>query len=374
MPEKIVYIVAPGGAVGGGMGRVKDYILQSPLAQAGPCRFLPLVTRDERGAGFSLLLLMRAILLIWWARITGRLAFVHVNFGDKGSAARKGLIILACKIAGAPCLLHLHAAELVEFYAAGSPLRRFALRLPFRLASSIVVLGQLWRDWLIRDLGIDPARIDVLYNGVPVTPSPRDFRQQPDAPRQIMFLGLLSERKGISDFLAALAALPAGAPAWRAVVAGNGDIEGYRNKAAALGIGDRVEFTGWVGQAEVRQWLRAVDMMVLPSYHEGLPLVILEALGCGTPVITTPIGAIPEVLVDKRDVLLVTPGDRPAIAAAMLSLLEDREAQQALSDRGLERFCQRFTIEAFLADLGDIYNRRFGLAFAAPARLAERVA
>ena len=368
---KTIFIVAPGGAVGGGMGRVKDYILQSDAAKAGPFRFAALVTRDERGAGFSLLLLVKAILTIWWARLNGSLAFVHVNFGDKGSALRKGTIILAAWLVGAPTLLHLHAAELIDYYERGSPLRRLSLRLPFRLATSIIVLGSLWHDWLVRDLGVDPAKIDILCNGVPVAPTRRDFSLAPDRVRTILFLGLLTERKGISDFLAALAALPPTAPSWRAIVAGNGDIEHYRTKAAELGLAGRAEFTGWIGQADVRNLLRSVDMMVLPSYHEGLPLVILEALGSGTPVIATPIGAIPEFLQDGRDVLLVPPGERQVLAARMLDVLSDVGLQQSLSDHGLERFLARFTIEAFLADLLSIYARRFGVVALATSSLAR---
>ncbi|MCZ8186906.1 MAG: glycosyltransferase family 4 protein [Beijerinckiaceae bacterium] len=358
---KTIYLVAPGGGVGGGMGRVKDYILQSDAARNGPVRFEALVTRDERGVVFSLLLLLRAILTIWWARLNGSLAFVHVNFGDRGSAFRKGLIILASALVGAPTLLHLHAAELVEFHAEGTPLRRWLLRLPFRQASAIIVLGRLWKDWLVRDLGIDAGKIDILCNGVPVVPTPRTFTTEPGRTRTILFLGLLTERKGISDFLAALSLLPGEAPPWRAIIAGHGDVPRYTALADELGLSGRVEFIGWVGQADVRRLLCSVDMMVLPSYHEGLPLVILEALGCGAPVITTPVGAIPEFLEQGSEVLLVPPGDRAALSARMLDLLADPALQQSLSDRGLERFRARFTLEAFLSDMLAIYARRFGV-------------
>ncbi|MCZ8182541.1 MAG: glycosyltransferase family 4 protein [Beijerinckiaceae bacterium] len=367
---KTIYIVAPGGGVGGGMGRVKDYILQSDAARNGPVRFEALVTRDERGAAFSLLLLLRAILTIWWARLNGSLAFVHVNFGDRGSAFRKGVIILASALVGAPTLLHLHAAELVEFHAEGSAIRRWLLRLPFRQASAIIVLGRLWKEWLVRDLGIDAGKIDILCNGVPVVPMPRTFAAEPGRTRTILFLGLLTERKGISDFLAALALLPGDAPPWRAIIAGHGDVARYTALAEELGLAGRAEFTGWVGQADVRRLLGSVDMMVLPSYHEGLPLVILEALGCGAPVITTPVGAIPEFLEQGREVLLVPPGDRRTLAERMLDVMTDPVLQQSLSDNGLERFRARFTLEAFLADMLSIYARRFGVRAAPSGEIA----
>lgn len=358
--EKVIYIVSSSGAAGGGMGRVKDYILASGGDAAGRYRFEALVTRDGRGAAFSLLLLLRAALLIWWNALRGRVAFVHVNLGDKGSALRKGLVIFAARMAFVPVVLHLHAAALIELYAASSSWMRRLIRLPFLASTSIIVLGRLWRDWLVNELRINPAKIDVLYNGVPVEPTPRRFLKNAPGPRKILFLGLLTERKGISDFLEALAAMPAVAPTWQAIIAGNGDIEGYSAKAASLGLSTRAQFTGWVDQKQVRELLASVDMMVLPSYHEGLPLVILESLGAGAPVICTPVGAIPEVLEHERDVILIEPGDRAGLAAAMTDLLENPERLQALSDHGIARFRENFAIEVFLQNLFAIYEARIG--------------
>jgi glycosyltransferase involved in cell wall biosynthesis len=368
MREKIIYIVSPSGAVGGGMGRVKDYILESGGDSLARTRFEVLVTRDERGAAYSLLLLALAILKIWRAALGGSLALVHVNFGDKGSAFRKGLVILCARAVGATTILHLHAAELTGHYAEATALTRWFIRLPFRVASSVIVLGGLWRDWLVRDLGISPAKIDVLYNGVPIPVTKRDFLNDTSGVRRILFLGLLTERKGISDFLHALAAIGPDALAWEAVIAGNGDIPGYERKARELGLEGRARFVGWVDQAGVRSLLRDVDMMVLPSYNEGLPLVILEALGSGTPVICTPIGAIPEVLEDGRSVLFVKPGDRAALTEKISMLLADPDLRQSLSDQGQARFCQQFALDVFLESLFAIYARRFGVEIARPSQ------
>lgn len=364
---KIIYVVAPTGAAGGGMGRVKDYMLASGGDAAGRFVFRPLVTRDDRGAGFSLLLLAKAVLAIWLMALRGKLAFVHVHFGDKGSAARKGLIVLAARLAFVPVVLHLHAAELIGFHAEGSALRKAAIRLPFRVASVVIVLGKLWKDWLANDLRIDPAKIDILYNGVPVEPMPRRF--EPGRPRTLLFLGQLMERKGTHDLLHALALLPEETGDWRAVFAGNGDIPFYRGLAAELGIASRVTFTGWVDQNGVREWLARADMMALPSYNEGIPLVILEALGAGTPVICTPVGAIPEVLEEGRDVLFVPPGDHPALAHAITRLMTETALLQRLSDEGIARFRRSFTLDVFIANLFAIYRRRFGLAIEPARRL-----
>jgi glycosyltransferase involved in cell wall biosynthesis len=365
--QQVIFFVSPSGAVGGGMGRFKDYVLASDGDADGRFRFEVLVTRDEGGVLRSLLLMVRAILRIWAAAFADEIAFVHVNVGDKGSVIRKGLIILASRLAGAKTLLHLHAGGLIPYYSRSPLWLQFLLRTPFRLTTHTVVLGKVWRDWLVSEVGVAPASIDVLYNGVPVDPVPRDFSSTAQPIRTLLFLGQLKELKGIGDFIEALGLISADAPAWRAIVAGNGDIPHYQGLAAARGVGDRVEFTGWVDQSRVRELLAEADMLVLPSHHEGLPLVILEALGSGTPVICTPVGAIPEVLEDQKDALFVEPRDPAGLSKAIAALLADPQRLQALSDRGLERFPGLFSLDVFLANLFQIYRKRMG-ADMAPAR------
>lgn len=365
--EKIIYVVSPSGAVGGGMGRVKDYILQSGGDRAGRYRFEALVTRDVRGVGFSLVLMLLAVLKIWGAALTGRLALVHVNFGDRGSALRKAVIVLAARLVGANTVLHLHTGALAAVHARSGGVIRFLMRLPFRAASSIIVLGRLWRDWLVEDLGIDGGKIDVVYNGVPIEPVARDFEARAEAPRKVLFLGLLHEQKGVSDLLAALAMLPRERPGWQAVIAGNGDIGFYEARAKALGLAAEVSFPGWVDQESVRAHLRSSDVLVLPSYNEALPLVILEALGAGTPVISTPAGALPEVLSDGETVLFVEAGDPAGLAGALKTVLGDAALRQKLAEAGQAVFRARFSLPVFIGSLFAIYRTRYGVDVTAAA-------
>lgn len=370
--EKIIYVVSPSGAVGGGMGRVKDYILQSGGDRAGRYRFEALVTRDERGVGFSIVLMLLALLKIWGAALTGRLALVHVNFGDRGSALRKAVIVLAARLVGANTVLHLHTGALAAVYARSGAFIRFLMRLPFRAASSIIVLGRLWRDWLVDDLGIDGGKIDVVYNGVPVEPVARDFSARAGEVRKVLFLGLLHDEKGVSDLLAALALLRPEMPGWQAVIAGNGDIGFYEARAQALGLAAEVSFPGWIDQESVRAHLRTSDVLVLPSYNEALPLVILEALGAGTPVISTPAGALPEVLSDGETVLFVAAGDPAGLAGALKTVLGDAALRQKLAEAGQAAFRARFSLPVFIENLFAIYRTRYGVdvtAVAADSRI-----
>ena len=358
----LIFVVAPSGQMGGGMGRVKDYIIQSGGDRLGRYRFEALDTRGSGSAAGSLGRTARAVGRIWRAALGGDLALVHVNLGDRGSAARKGVVVLLSRLVGAKTVLHLHAAHLTSDYAKAGPVLRWLIRKPFQAATCCVVIGRVWQDWLTVTLGIDPARVSVVYNGVPVTPLPRDdANERPDGVRRILFLGNLIERKGISDLLHAAASLPPETKPWQLTAAGGGDIERYRGLAASLGIGERVHFVGWVDQARARTLLAESDALALPSYDEGLPLVILEALGMGTPVLCTPVGAIPEVLEDGRTALFARPGDRADLAHALRRMVDDDALRGTLSREGLALYRRRFTQEAFIASLFGVYRQRCGL-------------
>jgi glycosyltransferase involved in cell wall biosynthesis len=336
------------------MGRVKDYILLSGGDRQGHIQFKTLDTRGNGHILFSIPLVLAAVLRIWFSALRGRVALVHVNMAERGSLLRKTFVILCVRLTRAPVVLHLHAAELIRLYRQATPFGQWIMRLPFRLATCNVVLGHLWRNWLVSELGIRSDKVAVVYNGVPVRYVPKADDEKNVT---FLFLGNMQERKGLSDFMHALALLPQDDTRWQAVIAGGGYIAPYKMLADTLRITSRITFTGWVNQDRARDLLREASVLVLPSYEEGLPLVILEALGSGTPVIATAVGAIPEVLQDNNTVLFVTPGDRAAIANKMRLLVDDPTLRRSLSEKGLALYRDQFTLDTFLTNLFLVYRR-----------------
>lgn len=353
--RRIVYVVAPSGQAGGGMGRVKDYILSFNEEPLKMLDFRPLVTRDGRGFAASILLTLQAVVAIWNARLNGTLALVHVNLGDRGSALRKGALTLLARACGAKVIVHLHAVELEAHWRKSRGLLRWAIGLPFRTASSNIVLGDRWRDWLIDDLGVKAERVDVLANGVPAPPYPGRNHLAERSFIRLLFLGNLLERKGVSDLIAALSALPAGLPAWRLTFAGGGDLARYRGVVEQAGLSDRIDFLGWVDGGQVQTLLGCADGLVLPSHQEGLPLVILEALAAGTPVLTTSAGAIAQFIEADRDALVVPAGDCEMLVDALVRLIGDASLRQEICNEGRAKYEKVFSLDAFRINMLKIY-------------------
>lgn len=349
------------------MYKVADYLIQAQATtwsqSAAPtvATLRPLDTRGDGHALGSLWVLSKALFLLLRGRMQGQLSGVHVNMAERLSVLRKGAMVLACRALGVPVVLHLHAAQLHHFYR-GLPVPLRALtRWVFSLATGVVVLGTASKRFVVEELGVAPSRVEILINGVPEPSVPR--RALPGPVLKLLFVGNLSERKGVSDLLQAMALPEVAELPLTLTLSGGGDVAGYEAKARALGLSaERVRFTGWSDQGAVAQHMAESDMLVLPSYDEGLPLVILEALANGVAVVCTPVGEIPSVLHNEETALLVPPGDVPALGAALRALALDAALRERLEGNGRTLYAQHFSIDRFFAGVARIHRRHFGVA------------
>lgn len=352
--RSIVFLAAPYGQVGGGMGSIMAYLASLERDPSGRFQLKRLESRGGGHLALSPLFLAAASLRVLVEGLRGRLAVTHLNLAERGSVYRKAVLLAATKLAGGRVLLHLHAAQIVQFHGAMNGAGKRMMRWMFRSADHVVVLGEVWRKWVSETFDVRSGRISVVYNGVPSTP-PLPRSPSPDGRFRLLFVGNLLERKGVADLLRAFAT-----PALRdrpidLTMAGGGPVDSYKAMAAQLGIADRVRFTGWVSQDDARELMVGSDALILPAYDEGLPLVILESLASGTPVICTPVGSIPEVLEHNETAVFVAPGDEAGIATAITSLMDQPELRQILAEKGSALYQRLFTMEAFARSIGSLY-------------------
>jgi glycosyltransferase involved in cell wall biosynthesis len=198
----------------------------------------------------------------------------------------------------------------------------------------------------------------VVFNGVP---EPEEVAPQPrEAGYQLLFIGNLSERKGVSDLLHALQDHRFADVPLVLTLAGGGDIDRYKALAAQLRVDGKVRFLGWTNKATLDRLLAAADALVLPSYHEGLPLAILEALARGVPVVCTPVGEIAEVLADGHTALFVQPGDRQGLASALLRVLQEPPLRARLRRAGRAVYEAHFSLQRFAAAIARVHHLYFG--------------
>jgi glycosyltransferase involved in cell wall biosynthesis len=341
----------------GGIGRFVANLTDEFRGRALPFRIRFIDTRGSRHIALSPIFFALALARILVLGVAGRLSVIHANVATHGSVLRKFVVVALASILDVPIILHLHAAIFERFYASLPTILQARVRWMFRRSRRVVVLGSQAGQFVTDCLGVPPDRIEVIANGVPRPAALTAGANRGTAAASIVFLGQLGERKGVDSLLAALASPIVARHAWRATLAGDGDAMPFRLQARQLGLADRVDFPGWLEPARVANLLEQASILALPSRAEGLPMAVLEALAHSVPVITTPVGAVPEFLRDGQSVLFVNPGDVAALAAALDRLITDTELRVRLGRGGHSVFLRDFDIAIVADRFAAIYSR-----------------
>ena len=163
-------------------------------------------------------------------------------------------------------------------------------------------------------------------------------------------------RKGILDIVRAAPQVIAQVPRARFWFTGGENAAQIEPECRRVGIADHVEFMGWVDEADMPGIYASADILLLPSYNEGLPYVVIEAMAAGLPVISTPVGAIPEVVEDGVNGYLIDPGDVAALADRMLRLAGDPAARPQIAKCNRHKAMQAYSLEASSTALGSIFS------------------
>lgn len=277
----------------------------------------------------------------------------HLHVASRQSFWRKSILLTICRLFGVRTILHLHGAEFMMFYGeeSGRIVKR-CVNYIFDHADHLIVLSPQWR---VDAAGFTTNKnISVIYNAVrlPESGTAADSNHNP----RIAFLGRLGKRKGVFDLLKAFQKVLKEYPECQLECAGDGDLDTARSCADKLGLGGSVIMPGWIGAEEREQLLERATLFVLPSYAEGLPMSLLEAMAAGLPVITTRVGGIPDVVTDGVEGILIDAGDIAALEASLLSVLADENLRRSLGGNGRKRIVQQFSIGQAVEKVEALYN------------------
>ena len=280
---------------------------------------------------------------------------IDVHSSTGGSLVRKLVAVLMARASRRPVVFHLHAGGAAAlFEASGGGWQHKALGYVLRHADCVVALTPDWAR-RIQDF-TEVRRIDIVGN-VPNLPSELPPRT-PDSETTVIFLGHLYDRKGVYELLEAFALLRAGRPALRLVLAGEGpELENLRSIVTSRPeLRDAVDLPGWVDADQKLKLLASAACLVLPSYSEGLPLTLLEAMAMGVPVVATSVGGIPEAVADGREAVLVPPQDASALAGGIARILDDPTFAQALTASARARVRAEYSSQALAERMGRIFD------------------
>lgn len=290
------------------------------------------------------------------------LLVVHVSSGL--SFYRKSYYLLVGRLLRMPLVMHIHPAHFHEFYATGPAWRGALIRRVARWCLRIIFLSDLQRESFA---GVFPReKMVVVRNPVNSRLFAIDQGEERRMRRQILYLGWIIQAKGVYDLVAAMPAVLREFPDATLQLAGPKEVDKLRRLIAERGLDASLRVLGWIEGRERLHLLHSSRLLILPSYSEGVPNVILEAMASHLPVIATPVGGIPSVVTDGVTGRMVQPGDIEGIARAICDLLRDDRECERLAEAGFREVVEKHDTEVVAAALREVFMQAL-----APDRLAH---
>ena len=289
------------------------------------------------------------------AIVSSRPAVVSVHTSASGSYYRKLGYILLSRLFAIPVVIHIHAANFFEFFAKGNVFKRFAVTRGLKLSESLIFLSEgtldQFKDFFhgVR-MAVVPNPVDVnRYESLTRPPAKGNYR--------ILFMGWIIKEKGVYDIVDVIPEVIARFPQAEFLFAGNKEIEHLKKLIEDRHLSRHAKVLGWVDGKEKSDLLRTSRLLLLPSYTEGVPNVILEAMASGLPVITSPVGGIPSVFIEGENGYFVPPGNTRELAARIIQMLGDDEICDKISNLTGRRAREFYSIEAVGRQLENVYRR-----------------
>jgi len=272
------------------------------------------------------------------------LLFVAVG----ASIIEKGVMAWYARLRGVPTLMFPRGASIVDACRASAFTRTWA-RTSFRGAAKIVCQGETWQRFAIEVLGFASRDVAVIRNWTATRElleigACRSARRELSV--RLLFVGWLERDKGIFELIDACQQLGRGRQ-FTLDIAGEGDASREAHALVARhGLTEVVHFRGWLQAQDLKRALADADVFVLPSWAEGLPNAMIEAMAARVALVVSRVGAIPDVITDRRSGLLVAPRNTESLRRALAEIIDDTELRECLASEAYQIAVRDFGVEA----------------------------
>lgn len=281
---------------------------------------------------------------------------VHIHMSHNGSFHRKYYILKLCKLFRKKTIIHLHSSEFVDFYEKSNQTNKDKIHWFLKSCNYIFVLGNEWEK---RILEIEPeAKTVILNNTVKI---PAYVEKNINEEIKITFLGVLVERKGVGDLIEAVNLLKKeglfSSHNVKFEIGGVGPLESQlKSTVNQCELNSYFNFLGWIEGHSKTELLKKSDIFVLPSYNEGLPISILEAISYALPVISTNVGSIEEAVIENENGNLFEPGNISQLKLLLEKLIKDSQLRKSYSQYSRKLAESKFSDEKYYNTISEVYN------------------
>lgn len=339
-----VLVIATSHETRGGITSVVKAHQQGEQWKEFHCKWIE--THIDKGAISKLFFLIKG-----WIQFMFNLPFcqiVHIHMSEPASAIRKCFFLPFAKLFGKKVIMHFHAFS-PDTTIRGKYGRVY--KYLFSNADRIIVLSQLWKTYVNDEFHLGD-KVVVIYNPCTTEILKGSYPKR----KQILYAGTINARKGYADMIRAFARIANKYPEWNIVFAGNGEVKQGEELAKSLRIDRQTVFLGWVSGAEKDKAFKEASIFCLPSYAEGFPMAVLDAWAYGLPVITTPVGGIPDIAEDGKNLLLFTPGDEEQLAKQFERMIGDENLRNKIAEESVRLAHTTFNQQVINKQIGDLYK------------------
>ena len=293
--------------------------------------------------------LCNILLCIRWADI------VHIHMAAGASFIRKAIIAKIAYVFNKKIIIHQHGGAFDQFYENSSKNRRKIIRTVFSYADRVILLSKEWKDFFVKEI-CDEEKATVIFNGVIVP----DFQRNDYLDKNILFIGRIDEKKGIYDLLDAFSKALKINNDIRLYVAGTGEEQKLIECVKQLNIEDKIELLGWIRGKEKDDIMKKCSLMILPSYTEGMPVSVLEAMSYSMCTIVSDVGGVPQIIDDEINGLLIKPGHPKMIEQKINFIISKPTEKMRIGQNARTKICEVFDAKIGQKRIEQLYHEVIG--------------
>jgi len=282
---------------------------------------------------------------------------VHINSASYWVFWENALYALMTKMVGKKVIFHIHGGGFEEFYGKSNPFFKFLIREALMMSDKVLVLSLSWQNFLLKI--IPASKISIIENFVDL-PFSNNLKNKSKTTKKftVLFVGGIGARlKGLFDVIYAAAIVKKKTDKVIFVLIGCSGVKGLRSLCAKEGLMSTVTILDYIHGPNKTKVFEESDIFVLPSYAEGLPITMLEAMAAGLPIIATSVGAIPDVIEDGKNGFLIRAGDYRSLAEKIILLKNNPDLKRRMSENNLAVIKEKYEKTVILNKLDIEYNR-----------------
>ena len=333
----------------GGMTSVINQIREHDWIQEGiRLSFIP--TFIPGNPVKKVLFFIIALVKILWKFVFSKPDVVYMHMSYKGSFTRKYIVHKLCALFSVNDIVHLHGTKLFDMYKSSTSKKSKQIEKLISECKAFIVLGE--HDATAVKEIVPDAKIIVVRNAIKIP----DYKAQWNSVCHLLYMGVLIPAKGVTDLLQSVNYIQATRPdvELELEICGVGsEEEKLKQYVCEHSLEKIVKFNGWVSGERKEEMLRKANLLVLPSYTEGLPIAVLEAMSYGMPIISTQVGDLAELVKNGINGYLIQPGDINALSEHIL-LMTDKQRWEDFSYMSRKIAEEQFSIDLLYSKLTEV--------------------